>query len=1178
MITRTLKTAISYIRDATENIHVENNYWPSEETLEKWHATRDEANRVSISYDSLYRIVNNTCHYLMTKFLNKEHRKIKSQSYSRFQPLIAICIPEGPYLSIAVLAVHALNATVFSLKDTSNQISSSKTHHEHQQDEHLPFNTIMMPLDPEEGKERMKHIILDAKPDIILCIKGKGMERIEQIISSMQQMNPEKATANIEKVEKEYFPIVTLLDFKDVIDEAASFFEKDGNTNGSDVSFFQSMIDVRVLLSRFQPNPIDVNQSYQLSKNIISHIVYTSGTTGMPKGCISSLASLMNYIPAKNIAHGITLEDKKLVPAHHPSNNKSTYNFKEKKIFLASALSFDPCFSDILATFYATATLVISTRLQIQLNLKNILYDLHVTHILCTPTLWSTIQISTSLSSSTLSPGSKQLPQLEVVALGGEPIPKRILSLWARRRIRSLKIDEEKSYQVEMNRIPNESEISGTMRLLATYGVTEACVYQTAGEVFYDIYNNVKSHKAEIPGQNVGFPLEGCFIQIWKEGELCSRPEFHSSPEAAINVKVDLRSQASEQGLFCPKVGEVVIFGEQVDNLSGYLNKSNLTHDKFVCDREDSKNINTRFFYKTGDRGYIHPRNGHLHILGRIGGDSMIKINGIRVEIGEIEAGLTDDIIDSLSLPEALNDVSVVTSVVVTFESIENDKEKQLIAYIVLSKKCQKEIGVTFDLKRSHLNDKHSENFIDGILCPPGPLLTFLRARCSNRIRKGCTPSFFVLISETPITSTGKCNRKVLPPLKFCQNLLQITSIYEGNGHFLSRNEPTLLQDFGGAGKAVATEIIDCLNLLKCQKSMITTRANLASLGGDSLSATLVTRALYAAHHGILNSRHLGGSKGVLEGPFNVVNLLRATTLGEYVNFLDSHGVCQRKDDHNLNKCMPKENKIQRMTSAQNLNEITNEDDILFETLLESTTMGLTSVALGLLTMGINPNHKDHGCRMGKISDRNERRKCFFSNPLHLACLNGNATLVEALIFYGCKSNSPDANGSFPIHLACSGTSKKGSKHADSVIGQDLQRTLCVKLLLSSGKIPITMKDASKQTILHTAARSGYCNLLQFIMKAWNDDNEIRAFKAWGTKFDWQDRWFRTPVHWAVLNGNVKALEILIKGGCSANPMKPREAVSSRSTSAAIESPLEICERLYGTEVGIGKQIKDILM
>jgi hypothetical protein len=123
------------------------------------------------------------------------------------------------------------------------------------------------------------------------------------------------------------------------------------------------------------------------------------------------------------------------------------------------------------------------------------------------------------------------------------------------------------------------------------------------------------------------------------------------------------------------------------------------------------------------------------------------------------------------------------------------------------------------------------------------------------------------------------------------------------------------------------------------------------------------------------------------------------------------------------------------------------------------------------------------------------------------------------------------------------------------------------------------MKDGNKQTVLHCAARAGHCELLKYLMECWRNagDGKETTFcetKHRGGRFDWTDRWFRTPVHWAVLNGKIEALEILLGGGCSPNPPKPK---SNRQTSVAIESPIEICDRLYG-DSEIGKLIQQLLV
>ena len=126
----------------------------------------------------------------------------------------------------------------------------------------------------------------------------------------------------------------------------------------------------------------------------------------------------------------------------------------------------------------------------------------------------------------------------------------------------------------------------------------------------------------------------------------------------------------------------------------------------------------------------------------------------------------------------------------------------------------------------------------------------------------------------------------------------------------------------------------------------------------------------------------------------------------------------------------------------------------------------------------------------------------------------------------------------------------------------------------------------SIKTVLHCAARGGHTNLLRYLLHLWMDDKSIRSPPAWRNtavkkgivssvkttkinsmgKADIYDRWFRTPVHWCVLHGHVDALRVLLHekgGGCSPSPPVPKVSISGRFTNAVIETPIEICNRLY---------------
>jgi hypothetical protein len=64
-------------------------------------------------------------------------------------------------------------------------------------------------------------------------------------------------------------------------------------------------------------------------------------------------------------------------------------------------------------------------------GLAGVLRQLEVTHVLCTPALWSTVE--TDGRGGAHHPHD-DFPSLRVVALGGEPIPRAMAGRWARKR------------------------------------------------------------------------------------------------------------------------------------------------------------------------------------------------------------------------------------------------------------------------------------------------------------------------------------------------------------------------------------------------------------------------------------------------------------------------------------------------------------------------------------------------------------------------------------------------------------------------------------------------------------------------------------------------------------------------------------------------------------------------
>ena len=155
--------------------------------------------------------------------------------------------------------------------------------------------------------------------------------------------------------------------------------------------------------------------------------------------------------------------------------------------------------------------------------------------------------------------------------------------------------------------------------------------------------------------------------------------------------------------------GEVHIGGPGIAR--GYLRQPDLTAESFVpnpCSKVPGARL-----YCTGDLAR-HLRDGDLEFLGRI--DNQVKLRGLRIEPGEIEAALTDH-------------RGVKSAAVVMRE--DEPGNQRLVAYIVRSKGSV----ITVDKLREHLKTRLPEYML---------------------------PSTFVMLESMPLTPTGKVDRRAL--------------------------------------------------------------------------------------------------------------------------------------------------------------------------------------------------------------------------------------------------------------------------------------------------------------------------------------------------------------------------------------------------------------------------------
>ena len=152
-----------------------------------------------------------------------------------------------------------------------------------------------------------------------------------------------------------------------------------------------------------------------------SHIVYTSGTSGSPKGVVCEHAGLLAYMHAKCITHEILPYPE--TAAESARGQAAERGSRPSRVLLTSAATWDPSLGDIFSTLGAGAVLCMAPRAALLSHLRVVLYLSRATHVLTTAPLWDLLGDRI---------GPDDVPNLEVLALGGAPFPRHYISRWAR--------------------------------------------------------------------------------------------------------------------------------------------------------------------------------------------------------------------------------------------------------------------------------------------------------------------------------------------------------------------------------------------------------------------------------------------------------------------------------------------------------------------------------------------------------------------------------------------------------------------------------------------------------------------------------------------------------------------------------------------------------------------------
>jgi N-(5-amino-5-carboxypentanoyl)-L-cysteinyl-D-valine synthase len=279
--------------------------------------------------------------------------------------------------------------------------------------------------------------------------------------------------------------------------------------------------------------------------------------------------------------------------------------------------------------------------------------------------------------------------------------------------------DKERLYRyIERNRV---TYLSGTPSVISMYEFSRFKDHlrrvDCVGEAFSEpVFDKIREtfHGLVINGYG---PTE---VSITTHKRLYPFPERRMNKSIGQQVHNSTSYVLNEDMKRTPigAVGELYLGGEGVGR--GYHNRADVTAERFISnpfqsEEEKRQGRNSRL-YKTGDLvRWIPGSNGEVEYLGR--NDFQVKIRGLRIEMGEIEAIIS-------SYP------GIKQSVVIAKDRREGG-QKFLVGYYVA----------------------------DAAL-PSAAIRRFMQSRLPGYM----VPSRLILVSKFPVTPSGKLDTKALPP------------------------------------------------------------------------------------------------------------------------------------------------------------------------------------------------------------------------------------------------------------------------------------------------------------------------------------------------------------------------------------------------------------------------------
>jgi amino acid adenylation domain-containing protein len=354
----------------------------------------------------------------------------------------------------------------------------------------------------------------------------------------------------------------------------------------------------------------------------------------------------------------------------------------DSRVLQFASFSFDASISEVVMALCAGARLYLGTRESLLpgLSLMQLLQNQRISHVTLSPSALAAMP-------------NVEFPDLRTIIVAGEACPPDLVARWSngRRFINGYG--------------PTESTVCATTAVCSNSDSAPPIGRPIPNVQVYILDRNLQPVPVGVPGE---LHIGGVGLA---RGYL-NRPEltltkFISNPFKASSPFGEVKSQKS-------KVKSGIVEEK--------LQQSLPSAPHHLCSSAFSERL-----YKTGDLVRYLP-DGNIEFLGRI--DQQVKIRGFRVELGEIEA--------LLSQHPAIQEVVVI---------VREDKpgDKRLVAYIMPNAEAP-----TASELRSFLKEKLTEYMI---------------------------PSAFIMLESLPLTPNGKVDRKVLATLEQVQSETESTFI-----------------------------------------------------------------------------------------------------------------------------------------------------------------------------------------------------------------------------------------------------------------------------------------------------------------------------------------------------------------------------------------------------------------